>query len=290
MPISYSCPHCGKQYSVADQYAGQTGPCAACNKSITIPLAGMPGKYGPPPSASGGGGAGVAVVIVAIVVLVGVCVCGGGALLLPALQSAREAARRAQSQNNLKQIGLAFHNYADTYREFPPAVVTDASGKPLYSGRVLLLPFLEQANIYDAWAKDQAWDSPQNMALSQMVIKTFQDPSRGERSVTGETDYLFITGTNTIFDPAAKKMSFADITDGTSNTMLAVEMKGSGINWAEPRDVDMSQPVPLPPSNHPSGNVVLFADGAVRTISPAVSPQQVHAAATRNGGEPMSLP
>ena len=66
MPISYSCPHCGKQYSVADQYAGQTGPCASCNKPITIPLPGVTAGYGPPPPASPGGGGGMAVVSIAI--------------------------------------------------------------------------------------------------------------------------------------------------------------------------------------------------------------------------------
>jgi prepilin-type processing-associated H-X9-DG protein len=290
MPIAYSCPHCGKQYSVAEQYAGQTGPCAACNKPITIPLPGVSPGYGPPPASAGGGG-GIAVVIVAVLVLLFVCGGGGVALLLPAVQAAREAGRRAQSSNNLKQIGLAFHNYHDVYNQFPPAVVNDANGKPLYSGRVLLLPFLEQSPIYDQWAKDQAWDSPQNLPLSQVVIKTFQDPSNGQHNVTGETDYLFVTGANTVFDPGFQgPMSFAQVTDGTSNTILAIEVKGSGINWAEPRDVDFSQPMPLPPSSHPSGNVVLFADGSVRTVSKNVSPQQVHAAATRNGGEPMSLP
>ena len=62
MPISYSCPHCGKQFSVADQYAGQSGPCAACGQTITIPY-GMPGAanvYAPKPS-KGSSGASIAV-------------------------------------------------------------------------------------------------------------------------------------------------------------------------------------------------------------------------------------
>src|SRR5687767_8457269 len=135
MPIAYTCPHCGKQYSVAEQYAGQTGPCAACNKPITVPLTGPlvgPGAYGPRPSSGATGG--VVAVIVAVVILLLVCPGILIALLLPALQSSREAARRMASSNNLKQLGIAIHNYHDVYNEFPPAVVKDASGKPLYSG------------------------------------------------------------------------------------------------------------------------------------------------------------
>lgn len=289
MPIAYSCPHCGKQYSVADQYAGQTGPCASCGKPITIPLAGGRGAYGPPPS-SGGGGGGVAVIVVALVVLLLICPGILIALLLPAVQQAREAARRMSSSNNLKQLGIALHNYHDVHGQFPPAVVKDANGNPLYSGRVLLLPYMEQQPLFNAWNPNEPWDGPTNRALSQTVIPTFQDPSNSTRNAPGETDYLFVSGTNTLFDPAVPKMNLGQITDGTSNTMMMIEVKGSGINWAEPRDLDMSAPMPLPPSSHPSGNVVLFADGSVHTMSKNVAPQQVHAMATRNGGEPVTVP
>src|SRR5262245_63931863 len=87
MAISYSCPHCGKQFSVAEQYAGQTGPCAACGKPITIPGAAPGYAYKPQPSGGSGGLAVVAIVLVVLVVF-----CGGGvlALLLPAVQAARE--------------------------------------------------------------------------------------------------------------------------------------------------------------------------------------------------------
>ncbi|HEX5102550.1 MAG TPA: DUF1559 domain-containing protein [Pirellulaceae bacterium] len=288
MPIAYSCPHCGKQYSVADQYAGQTGPCASCGKSISIPLVGA-GAYAPRPA--GGGGGGIAIAIAAIVVVLFLCAGGGVALILPAVQAAREAARRAQSSNNLKQIGIAMHNYHDVYNTFPPAVVTGANGQPLYSGRVLLLPFMEQSNLFEAWAKDKAWDSPENMALSQTAIKVFQDPSNANTGNAAQTDYVFVTGTGTIFDPAlGRGTRLQDITDGTSNTIMVIEMRGSGINWAEPRDIDMSAAIPLPPSSHAGGNVVLFADGSVRNISTNVPPTTVHALTTRSGGEPATLP
>ena len=65
------------------------------------------------------------------------------ALLLPAVQSAREAARRAQCVNNLKQIGLAMHNYESANGVFPPAAITDKQGKALLSWRVAILPYIE---------------------------------------------------------------------------------------------------------------------------------------------------
>ena len=81
------------------------------------------------------------------------------------------------------------------------------------------------------------------------------------------------------------------ITDGTSNTILCVEVKGSGVNWAEPRNFDASQPSPLPPGNHPGGNLVLFADGSTRFVTQAAAtPPVVRQISTKDGGEPVVLP
>ena len=283
MPISFACPYCAKQTTVADQYAGQSGPCAACGKQITIPFPSAPGKgSGTAAAAVGGISAAIVVMGIAVVVLLG---CAGVlvALLLPAVQAAREAARRQQSMNNLKQIGLALHNYHDTHRSFPPAVVTDANGKPLYSGRVLLLPFLEQAGLYNSFQKDKAWDSPENQAITKMMIPTFHDPSNPKMQ-PGGTDYVFVTGKGTIFEPG-RAVKMADITDGTSNTMMLVEIKNSDIHWAEPRDIDFSQPGVKLDGNHPGIVLVLLADGSVRAISKNASQQLIDAAATRSGNE-----
>ncbi|MFM8726754.1 MAG: DUF1559 domain-containing protein, partial [Planctomycetaceae bacterium] len=94
-------------------------------------------------------------------------------LMLPAVQSTREAARRMQSVNNLKQIGIALHGYHDATGDFPPAVVRDKDGKPLYSWRVLILPYLEQGNIFSKWKRDEPWDSPNNKPLSDLVLKVY---------------------------------------------------------------------------------------------------------------------
>jgi type II secretory pathway pseudopilin PulG len=288
MPIAYSCPHCGKQYSVAEQFAGQTGPCASCGQPITIPLSSAAPVNAPQPSKSSN----------AALVVAGVVGCGLfafaligilAALLLPAVQAAREAARRMQASNNLKQLGLALQNYHDAYQCFPPAVVTDEDGKPLYSGRVLLLPFLEQEELYNAFDKEEAWDSPANSSLVKQTHNLlFRDPSSPPSKVAGQTDFLFVTGKGTMFDPPELGLGLAAIRDGTSNTMCMIEVKGSGINWAEPRDVDFSQLTTLPPGNHPNINLALFVDGHTAALPKSTPQQALRALSTRAGGEPIT--
>ena len=219
-----------------------------------------------------------------------VIVCGGilAALLLPALQAAREAARRAQSSNNLKQIGLALHNYHDTNGSFPPAVVTDANGQPLYSGRVLLLPYMEKQGLSQQFKWNEPWDSPNNQPISQKMMTVFIDPSNPNPK-PGQTDYLFVTGKGTVFE-AGVSTKIREITDGTSNTMIVVEVRNSGVSWAEPKDLDISQPMALPPGNHPGGNIAAFGDGSVRFLSKALPAQTVRDTATKAGGEIVSLP
>jgi hypothetical protein len=282
MPIAYSCPHCGKQFSVAEQYAGQTGPCAGCGKTIAIPMVGQVVGYAP--QKSSGAGIGCAAVAVALVLLAVPCLGVLVALLLPAVQASREAARRMQAGNHLKQIGLAMHNYHDVYEEFPPAVVTDANGKPLYSGRVLLLPFMEQKPLYDEFDKTQAWDSPANIGFSKQNLMVFTDPSSADR-IDGQTDFLFVVGKGTLFEPPATGTGMASITDGTSNTMMAVDVADSGIHWAEPRDLVISQPMSLPPGNHPNINLAVFYDGHTSAIVKTTPQQMIRNLATCAGGE-----
>lgn len=293
MPIAYTCPHCGKQFSVAEQYAGQTGSCAACGKAITIPvLGGVAGGFVPAKS-KGGGMTVIVAVLAAFLVASFFVVAILIALLLPAVQAAREAARRSVSGNNLKKIGLALLNYHDAYGSFPPVVVTDANDKPLYSGRVLLLPILadidsdgtDSRNAYSAFDRTQAWDSAKNLPVSQKAIKVFHDPS-SSKSLQGRTDYLFVTGKGTIFEDG-KAIRFQDLIDGASQTMAVVEVKNSSTSWAEPKELDLTQPTKLPPGNHPGGNLILMADGRIEFArTDSITPQDVRKAATRNDREP----
>jgi predicted Ser/Thr protein kinase len=219
-------------------------------------------------------------VLVAIGVLVSLLISGGG--------TAREAARKSASLNNLRQIGIALHNYHDIYGAFPPAVVTDEAGKPLYSGRVLLLPYLEQGPLYESFTLDKPWDSVENFALSRVELPVFKDPHSDHPRPT--TDYFFVTGAGTLFEPG-KKVTMGDCKDGLANILVAVEVRGNGTNWAQPGDFSVSQPVQLPRGHYQGGNLGLFADGSVRFLSAdELAPSQVRARATIAGGEPLAVP
>jgi hypothetical protein len=287
MPIQFACPHCGKQTTVADEFAGQSGACSACGKPISIPFPSS--GPGTPVKRSGGGGTVVVITILATTAVV-LLLCGGVllALLLPAVGAARMAAQRMQSGNNLKQLSVAVQNYLDVYQAFPPPVVKDPAGRPLYSGRVLLLPFMEQAGLYEAFDKDKAWDSPENKPISMTMIPAFNDPSRRTHP-PGATDYVFVSGIGTAFDPTAT-VTYGDITDGTSNTLIFVEVKDSDFHWAEPRDIDFSQPNVTLDSNRPNIVMAAYLDGHVQPIQKSTSPEIVHALATRAGNEAVELP
>lgn len=293
MPIQFTCPYCGRQTNVADQYAGQSGPCAGCGQVIAVPAPGSLPAY-PAPRKSSGTSTLVVVLVASLGVLV---VCGGilAALLLPAVQASREVARRAQCTNNLRQIGVALHMYHQTYGCFPPAYVADKNGKPMVSWRVLILPFLEQDGIYKQYKLNEPFDSPSNRRFANVMMPVFQCPS--EAMTPGNTSYVMIVGPRTISNGTGSR-KMAEITDGTSNTIMIIEVANSGINWLEPKDLkfeDLAKMGAGPgasgiSSQHPGAVNVLMCDGSVRTVSTYTAPQQLQAAATIDGNEPVTLP
>ena len=136
--------------------------------------------------------------LLAVVVVIGVLI----GLLLPATQSARESARRMSCSNNLKQIGLALHNYHDIYKQFPPATIGpyNVPRERQFSWLVALLPFIEQQGMYDALRLDLPWDHPHNAGLLQMYRPPVVCPSDLAMQTTQEgyarTSYVAVTGAN----------------------------------------------------------------------------------------------
>jgi type II secretory pathway pseudopilin PulG len=218
-------------------------------------------------------------------------ICGGilAALLLPAVQSAREAARRTQCMNNLKQIGLALHTYHDEYNTFPPAYVADAGGKPMHSWRVLILPYLEERALYNEYDFSEPWDGPNNSRLLARMPRVFACPSDSSSTASTTTDYAGVLGEHCVFR-GTQPVRMADISDGTSNTLLVGEAAGARIPWMKPADINIDQHPALGDpdgfsGNHAGGVNFLHCDAAVRFISLSINPQTLTALFTRDGNE-----
>ncbi len=213
-----------------------------------------------------------------------------GALLLPAIQAAREAARRSACVNNLRQVGMALQSYHDKYKSFPPAVTADAEGKPLHSWRVLILPYLgdpQAAQIYADYHFDEPWNSPANLALAAQAPSALRCPSGDSLH---EAAYLAVVGPETAW-PGTGAMTVREIAeaDGTSNTIMVVESVDSKIHWMEPRDLSLAEAerginaggAAGISSPHFGGANALYADGSVQYLPEDTPPEKLRAVAHR---------
>lgn len=203
----------------------------------------------------------------------------------------REATRRNQCINNLKQIGLAMHNYHGTYNHFPAAFSTSKDGKPLLSWRVQILPYVEAQALYNEFHHDEPWDSPHNKALIPRMPRVYASPSaRPALAREGKTTYLTLRGPKTIF-PGSEGVSIKEITDGTSNTLLVVDADDpSAVVWTNPEDFEVTPEFSMKGlfGHHPHGTDFLFGDGSVRFLKETIEPQLLQDLSTRNGGEVIS--
>jgi hypothetical protein len=209
------------------------------------------------------------------------------ALLLPAVQAAREAARRMQSSNNMKQIALAIHNYHATYNRLPANIEKD--GKPLLSWRVQILPYIEEGRLYEQFKLDEPWDSPHNAALLDEMPMVYHNPNLQQGSTT---NYLGIVYPGSLFENAQRK-TFADVKDGMANTIMVVEASGKkSVPWTKPQDLTIDKSAPLADLQgvRPGIFLVAFTDGSVIPVSYAIDPQTLLGMFTIAGGEVVGLP
>lgn len=217
----------------------------------------------------------------------------GVGVLVPAVQKVRQAAERMTSSNNLKQIGLAAMNYNDSTEAIPANIVDKKTGKPLLSWRVALLPYLDgEEELYKSFKLDEPWDSPHNIKLARRQVKTYSFP--GETVARDNqglvlTPYQVFTGPKSAFEPG-KKINYQNITDGSSQTILAVECKNQVV-WTKPDDIPFQPGRDFPPlpnwlgGNTPNGFQAVFFDGSVRLVPYDVPPATLKAMITINGGE-----
>ncbi len=282
------------------------------------------------------------VVIAIIAVLIG--------LLIPAVQKAREAASRASCQNNLHQIGLAMHNYHDSQGSFPcgfycsqPQENPDSTS-PGWGWAALILPFIEQGNLAQQINFTLPVEAPSNLAARTMILKLYvclSDRSTGLFTIYNKSNaalteaatnsYAACHGAGTDLDEELddfngmfsrnSRVRFADVTDGTSNT-IAIGERGAfftqtawagavsfgttritpgapvtNLNVIEDAPTQALAHIDVETINDPRGDpedfftphtgvaMFLFADGSVHSISTALSLQTLQALSTRNGGE-----
>ncbi len=207
---------------------------------------------------------------------------------LPALMRAsgqvRAAPVRVRSVNNLRQLAIAMHGYHDTYQSFPAAAIYSKDGKPLLSWRVALLPFIEQDNLYKQFNLDEPWDSAHNKALLKQMPATY-DAGATAVGKTYTTFYQVFAGKGSVFD-GKKGRRIADITDGTSNTIMIAEA-AEPVPWTKPEDLPFDPKKPLPKLGglFADGFNVAMCDASVHFLKKTIKEDTLRALITRSGGE-----
>jgi prepilin-type processing-associated H-X9-DG protein len=237
--------------------------------------------------------------LLVVIAIIGILI----ALLLPAVQSAREAARRMQCANNLKQIALAAHLYENSYKCLPPARLKSDYGSTFF----ILLPFLEQASSYVRFDPTKGILHPANAGVAETRIPTYLCPSMavprkvpdfectgefgapGSYAVSTGTEHTLLTHTGAIVRPEMDRIKIADITDGTS---WAVGVHGGGWTWGSTLGTfNPDQYVPGQSyafnfrSEHPGGANFAMVDGSVRFVEETIDADVLDALATRDGEE-----
>ena len=208
------------------------------------------------------------------------------ALLLPAVQQAREAARRTQAKNQLKQIGLGMFNHESKYLQFPPCAVLSKSGKPGLSWRVKILEFVD-VDLYKQFHMDEPWDSEHNKALISRMPAIYASPNDDDLTKQGKTRYIVLKGKGMLFD-GENGPKIRDVTDGTTNTIMAVEARSDhAVIWTKPDDleVDFDAPITGLQDSRVGGFHALFVDGSVHYLSTNIDRVTLKALFTKSGGE-----
>ncbi len=214
----------------------------------------------------------------------------GGGLRLAAIAAAaiQDRVNRGANVEKFKQILLAMHNHHDVYQMFPPhAKDRDSRGTIGLSWRVFLLPFLGESKLYQEFHLNEPWDSPHNKGLIARMPKVYQ--ARWLGIPPGRTTFLAPVGEDTVFG-SPKPTRIQDITDGTVNTAVLVEVKPElAVPWTAPQDYAFDPAAPgrglhvLDDGRFLAG----IADGSVHQLRADVKPDLLLELFRKSDGRPL---
>jgi hypothetical protein len=187
------------------------------------------------------------------------------------------ASRRKASQNSLRFLALAMHNYASARGRLPEAAICDKNGKPLLSWRVAILPYLEFDNLYRQFHFDEPWDSEHNKTLLKLMPKQFALPGDESKHEMPSTYYRVFVGNGAVFG-WRRSPSFEQLTaaDGTAGTLLITEA-ADAVPWTKPEELEYD-PKKQPKFGFHIGDHCnfVFADGSAGTLKKNVKERLLH--------------
>jgi hypothetical protein len=192
----------------------------------------------------------------------------------------------------LMQMGLAWHNYHDTYKFFPssvpPSLANQSAG---LSWRVRILPFIGQHQLHARFHLNEPWDSEHNRQLIAEMPDVYR-PANQKLAAEHKTRFVTPRGETLMSPPGRRAVNIAEITDGTSNTLMIVEADDDhAVIWTKPDDleVDLNKPASGLAVRPPGGFLCVFADGSVHFLQGTIAVSKLAALFTRNGRESANL-
>jgi Protein of unknown function (DUF1559) len=186
----------------------------------------------------------------------------------------------------MHNLALACANYESAHGRLPPAVVYGKDGQPLLSWRVLILPYLEERDLFNQFKLDEPWDSPHNLPLVEQMPQIYALPGSKSRVLEpGHTICHVFVGKGTAFE-GPRGLVLKDVSDDASNTILIIEA-GKPVPWTKPEELPFDPDRPLPHLYSPFTNVmrVAMVAGNVHYLPKSIDEQTLRALMTRNGNE-----
>ena len=185
---------------------------------------------------------------------------------------------------------MAVANYYAANHRYPPLYITGPDGRPWHSWRVLILPYIEERDLYQEYDFAEPWDGPNNRKLAGRMPQIFAFHGSNLSGNT-TTNYLAVVGDETAW-PGTKRVTPNDVTDGPSSTILVVENLGAEVHWMAPRDLpladmDMRLNSPAGVGSPYDDPAVVMLDGSVQRLRPSLEPAVLRALLTIHAGEPL---